>query len=199
MSRFIITSLYNVSMKCLAIQTSPNKAGLTATLAEKALEGYRSQGGDVELIHLNHMNIKPCIVCENGWGQCRGGDCILVDDFQGIREKMGGTDAIVFVSPVYFGDLSESARRFLDRLRRTEAFSGRDTCRGKRFIGVAAAGGSGNGAARALGELEYYFKRLGCEIVDLIPVTKFSKEHKLPMLMEAGIRLARGASGVAPS
>ena len=46
--------------------------------------------------------------------------------------------------------LSESARRFLDLLRRTEAFSGRGTYHGKRFIGVAAAGGSGNGAVRSL-------------------------------------------------
>jgi multimeric flavodoxin WrbA len=185
-------------MKCLAIQTSPNKDGLTASLAEKALEGFRSQGGEVELIHLNHMNIKPCISCDRGWGDCRGGDCILVDDFQGIRDKIGEADALVFVTPVYFGDLSESAKRFLDRLRRTEAFSGRGTCHGKRFIGIAAAGGSGNGAVRALSNLEYYFKRLSFEIVDLIPVTKFSKEHKLPMLMKAGERLAKGASGIVP-
>jgi multimeric flavodoxin WrbA len=186
-------------MKCLAIQASPNRDGLTASLAEKVLEGFRAQDGEAELIHLNHMNIKPCIACENGWGKCRGGDCILVDDFQSIREKIGEANALVFVTPVYFGDLSESARRFLDRLRRTEAFSGRDTCHGKRFIGVAAAGGSGNGAVRALGNLEYYFKRLGCEIVDLVPVTKFSKEHKYSMLLEAGERLAKGAPGVAPN
>lgn len=185
-------------MKCLAIQTSPNKDGLTASLTEKTLEGFRSQGGEVELIHLNYMNIKPCIACDRGWGDCRGGDCILVDDFQGIRDKIGEADAIVFVTPVYFGDLSESAKRFLDRLRRTEAFSGRGTCHGKRFIGVAAAGGSGNGAVRALSNLEYYFKRLGCEIVDLIPVTKFSKKHKLPMLMETGERLAKGVPGIVP-
>lgn len=49
-----------------------------------------------------------------------------------------------------------------------------------------AAGGSGNGAVRALSVLEYYFKRLGCEIVDLVPATKFSRDHKYRMLEEAG-------------
>ena len=183
-------------MKCLAIQASPNKDGLTASLAQKVLDGFKSEGGIVELIHLNHMDIKPCMACEKGWGECRDGTCIIADDFQGIRDKMGDADVIVFSTPVYFGDLSESAKRFLDRLRRTEAFSGCDTCYRKRFIGVAAAGGSGNGAVRALSNLEYYFKRLGCEIVDLVPVTKYSKEHKLPMLMHVGERLARGISGV---
>jgi len=186
-------------MKCLAIQTSPNTDGLTTSLAQKVLDGFSAEGGDVELLHLNKMNIKPCQACEKGWGKCRVGNCILVDDFQSIREKIGETDALVFVTPVYFGDLSESAKRFLDRLRRTEAFSGRDTCFGKRFIGVSAAGGSGNGAVRALNNLEYYFKRLGCEIVDLVPVTKFSKDHKATMLEEAGKLLAKGESGIAPS
>jgi multimeric flavodoxin WrbA len=107
-------------------------------------------------------------------------------------------DAFVFVTPVYFGDLSESAKRFLDRFRRTEAFSGRNTCLGTRAIGVAVAGGSGNGATRALYNLEIYLKRLGFEIFDLVTATKFSKDHKLPMLEHAGKRLARGAPGIAP-
>ena len=186
-------------MKCLAIQTSPNTDGLTAILAQNVLNGFKSGGGDVELIHLNHMDIKPCKACERGWGTCRGGNCILVDDFQDIREKIGEADALVFVTPVYFGDLSESARRFLDRLRRTEAFSGFNTCRGTRVIGIAAAGGSGNGAAGALYILENYLKRIGFEVVDLVTVTKFSKDHKFLMLEQAGKRLAGGAPGVAVS
>ena len=56
--------------------------------------------------------------------------------------------------------------------------------------GITAAGGSGNGAARALYNLEDYLKRVGFEIFDLVPVTKFSKDHKLPMLEAAGRRLA---------
>lgn len=183
-------------MKCLAIQSSPNKDGLTANLAQMVLDGFSDEGGEVELIHLNHMDVQPCKACENGWGECRDGDCILVDDFQSIRDKIGEADALVFATPVYFGDLSESAKRFLDRLRRAEAFSGRGTCYGKRFIGVAAAGGSGNGAVRALGILEYYFKRLGCEIVDLVPVTKYSEDHKFRMLLNVGKGLAKGARGV---
>lgn len=186
-------------MKCLAIQTSPNTDGLTANLAQNVLNGFNSEGGEVELFHLNHMDIKPCKACERGWGNCRDGNCILVDDFQHIREKISEADALVFITPVYFGDLSESAKRFLDRLRRTEAFSGCNTCQGTRVIGIAAAGGSGNGATRALYNLENYFRRIGFEIVDLVTVTKYSKDHKYQMLEQAGKRLAGGAPGVAVS
>jgi multimeric flavodoxin WrbA len=185
-------------MKCLAIQSSPNKDGLTANTIQAILDGFASEGGAVELLHLNEMDIKPCKACERGWGQCRDGDCIQEDDLNLIRTKIREADALIFATPVYWHDLSESAKRFLDRLRRTETFSGRENCFGTRAIGIAAAGGSGNGAARALYNLEDYLKRVGFEIVDLVTVTKFSKDHKLPMLDHAGRRLAQGVPGVKP-
>ena len=154
------------------------------------LGGYEAAGGEVELIHLNELDIKTCIACDNGWGICRNGDCIHVDGFEAVRSKIEGADAVVFSTPVYWHDLSESAKSFLDRLRRCETFSGRGTCKGKKAIGIAAAGGSGNGAARALYNLEDYLKRVGFEIFDLVPVTRFSKDHKLHMLEAAGRRLA---------
>ena len=109
---------------------------------------------------------------------------------------MGEADAFVFVTPVYWHDLSESAKMFLDRLQRVETFSGRDTLVGTKTIGVAAAGGSGNGAARALYNLEDFLKRVGLELVDLVTITKFSREHKFPMLEHVGKLLAQGVPGV---
>ena len=177
-------------MKCLAIQSSPNINGLTSTLAQAVLRGFEAGGGETELIHLNEMDVKTCIACDNGWGQCRGGDCILEDDFEALRQRVEEADALVLATPVYFGDLSESAKAFLDRLRRCEAFSGRGTCTGKKVVGIASAGGSGGGAVRALLNLEYYLRRVGLEVFDLVPVTRFSKNHKLPMLEVAGRKLA---------
>ena len=143
----------------------------------------------MELIHLNHMDIKPCKACERGWGQCHEGECIQKDDLETIWE------ADAFVSPVYWHDLSESAKRLLDRLRRVEAFSSRDTFVGIKTIGVAAAGGWGNGAVRTLQNLEDYLKWMRFERVDLVTITKFSRDHKLPMLENAGKLLAQGIPG----
>ena len=179
-------------MKIVALQSSPRKDGLTASLAEAVLGGYEEKGGDVELIHLNHMDIKTCIACEDGWGICRDGSCILKDDFEDIRKKIAGADAVIFATPVYWHDLSESAKAFLDRLRRVEAFSGRGTCEGKKAIGISAAGGSGNGAVKALLNLEDYLRRVGFEVFDLVPVTRVTRDQKLSMLFDAGRRLASG-------
>jgi multimeric flavodoxin WrbA len=181
-----------MNMKCLAIQSSPNINGLTSSLAQAVLNGVTAEGGVTELIHLNKLDVKPCIACDNGWGLCREKNlCVQEDDFESLRKKITEADVIVFATPVYWHDLSESAKRFLDRLRRCESFSFK-TFNGKKIIGIASAGGSGRGAARALYNLEDYLRRLGFEIFDLVSVTRFSKDHKFSMLEEAGKRLVRG-------
>jgi len=180
-------------MKVVAVQSSPNLDGLTSSLAQAVLKGARAEGGETEIIHLNRLDMKACIACENGWGKCRKeGVCILEDDFQNLNEKIAKSDALVFATPVYWHDLSESAKIFLDRLRRCETGKGFKTFMGKKAIGIASAGGSGKGAVRALYNLEDYLRRLGFDIFDLVPVTRFSKDHKLEMLEKAGRRLIKG-------
>jgi multimeric flavodoxin WrbA len=177
-------------LKVIGIQSSPNIDGLTSKTAQAVLRGFGAEGGETELVNLNEMGLEHCIACDNGWGRCRReGTCILEDRFQELREKVEEADALVFSTPVYWHDISESAKAFLDRLRRCETHSGFRNLAGKRAIGIASAGGSGNGAARALYLLEDYLKRLGFDVFDLVTITQKNKGHKLGMLEEAGRRL----------
>ncbi len=144
-------------------------------------------GHEVELIHLNDEIIKKCKACDGGWGQCRTeGSCIHNDDFQTLVDKLLEADALVFTTPVYWHDVSESAKTFLDRLRRIETHYGFRRYSDKPYLGIACAGGSGNGAARGLYLLEEYLKRIGFKNYDLVTVTQANRKHKLPMLEEAG-------------
>jgi len=174
-------------MKLLVIQTSPNHDGLTATAALQVIKGAEAAGHSTELVHLNSLVIKKCKACDGGWGQCRReGTCILEDDFAWLMEKILEADGLVFSTPVYWWDISESAKTFLDRMRRIETYHGFKRYSDKPYIGIACAGGSGNGCARALYLLEEYLKRIGFKNYDLVTVTKANMGHKLPMLEKAG-------------
>jgi multimeric flavodoxin WrbA len=174
-------------MKILAIQTSPNHDGLTAETAKRVMKGAEETDHETELINLNDEIIKKCKACDSGWGQCRReGTCILEDDFADIIDKVLESDALVFSTPVYWWDISESAKTFLDRLRRIETHHGFKRYKDKQYLGIACAGGSGNGAARALYLLEEYLKRIGFKNYDLVTVTQANRSHKLSMLEEAG-------------
>ena len=179
-------------LKIIAIQSSPNDDGLTAKTAKAVIEGAKTEGASVELVNLNEVIVKPCMACDGGWGQCRReGTCVIDDEFQSLREKIHAADALVFATPVYWGDLSESAKLFLDRLRRTEVKSEFKALNGRYALGIASAGGTGNGCVKALLHLEDYLRRVGFTVFDLVTVTQVSKGHKLEMLEKAGARLAK--------
>ncbi len=138
-------------MKIIAIQSSPNDDGLTAKTAKAVIEGAKTEGASVELVNLNEVIVKPCMACDGGWGQCRReGTCVIDDEFQSLRDKIHAADALVFATPVYWGDLSESAKLFLDRLRRTEVKSEFKALNGRYALGIASAGGTGNGCVKVL-------------------------------------------------
>ncbi len=180
-------------MKILAIQSSPNQDGLTSRLAQAALAGAGAEGAEVDLVHLNALNIRPCQACGNGWGQCgKLYQCVHQDDFEQLRAKIMAADGLVFSTPVYFHDLSESAKIFLDRLRRCEwPQREQSKLRGKPVVGIAAAGGSGNGAVNGARNLEAYLATwLGMKQVAYLAVTR-SQEWQLDSARHAGAQLAR--------
>ena len=129
-------------LKVLVFSSSPNTAGLTAACAQAAVRGIQESGGEVEAIRLNDLNIKSCEACDDGWGTCRNEHfCNVSDDFQALHEQTLKVDAYIFVTPVYWGDLSESMKAFTDRLRRCEALRGEESgLHQKPIIMVAAAG-----------------------------------------------------------
>ena len=180
-------------MKIVAIETSSRKDGLTARMAEGALAGARETWAETELVALRDHRIEVCRQCNpTGWGNCREkGQCVIDDDFATLVGKIEEADGLVLATPVYFGDLSEKARAFTDRLRRVSVCSER-----KGFlkelpaIGIAAAGGSGGGTASCMVSIEKVLSTAGCLVVDLIPVARRNEHYKEEVCRIAGKALA---------
>lgn len=181
-------------MKVTVILGSRNLKGQTANAAAALVEGLKSEGSQSEQIFLPLMKIERCRQCEdNGWGICRTqGECIIEDDFRSIVDKLKTADAVVFATPVYFSDLSESMRAFLDRLRRTCMHeSGKTKISGKIALGICVAGGGGGGAPACTVSLEKVLSTCGFNVVDLIPVRRQNIELKLGILSTTGKWLAK--------
>ncbi len=168
-------------MNVLVFSASPNSAGLTAACAQAAVIGVQKGGGEATEIRLNDLNIGSCAACDNGWGTCRDQHlCDVLDDFQALHERTIKADAYVFVTPVYWGDLSESMKVFTDRLRRCEALRGEASgFHQKPVIMVAAAGGSGNGMITCLASQERWIQHVKARKWDFIPVNRWNRQYKL--------------------
>jgi multimeric flavodoxin WrbA len=173
-------------MKVLVITASPNKDGLTAACGDEAVRGAVEAGAEVEMVSLNDLKVGSCQACGNGWGPCLNNhECQVVDDFQKLHSRIGEADAFVFVTPVYWGEMSESTKAFTDRMRRCEAPNGKSLFEGKPVISVAAAGGSGNGTISCLASMERFAMHDKAVRFDLITITRKSREYKLRAIYEA--------------
>jgi multimeric flavodoxin WrbA len=185
-------------MKLLVITSSPNQDGLTAACAAAAIEGIQSAGSTAQAISLNDLKIGQCQACDNGWGTCHSDyHCQVEDDFQALHAQATQMDGMILVTPVYWGEMSESAKAFTDRLRRCEASRprGESSLFGKPVIAVAAAGGSGGGMITCLASMERWIQHISGRVFDLIPVNRWSRTYKLTAIREAANTLVRVGFG----
>lgn len=175
------------SMKIMIITSSPNVDGLTAACGNAAKTGAEAAGAQVELINLNLHKIGNCRACGNGWGTCRDKhECQVADQFQLLHASIAEFDAFVLVTPVYWGEMSESAKAFYDRIRRCEALKKEKTFfEGKPVIAVAAAGGTGNGTSTCLASMERFLTHVKADRFDLIGITRKNRGYKLDTIHQA--------------
>ncbi len=188
----------------MVITSSPNIEGLTESCAAAAKKGIERGNSEAIMVRLNDLNILKCKACDQGWGICLQSDkCILEDDFEKVHETMGQVDGFVVITPVYFHDMSESAKTFFDRLRRCEAnlkFNREkvNKIEKKPFICVAAAGGMGTGTPSCLTSMEKLFFHLNkldysnLKKSDYISVTHRNKEYMLDAIEEGALKIVKG-------
>ena len=180
-------------MNILVISGSRNPAGQTARAAEAIMTGAEKAGDVCDRVLLPPLDVARCRQCDDdGWGLCRReGRCVIDDAFADVVARVRAADALVVATPVYYSDLSESLRAFLDRLRRTCTHeAGRDSIAGKPAVGVCVAGGGGGGAPACCVSLERVLSTCGFDVVDMIPVRRQNLADKLERLEQAGQWLA---------
>ncbi|HOB18108.1 MAG TPA: flavodoxin family protein [Candidatus Methanoculleus thermohydrogenotrophicum] len=141
-------------MKILGINGSPRGSkSQTLRLVRAVLDGARSVGADVEFMDVCKLEIEYCNGCMTCYEQ---GECVNIDDFLELYEKMLASDGIVLGSPNYVNSVTAQTKTMLDRMS--------DAIHCQMFIGkygcaVATAGGSGadevvaylNGVLQTLG------------------------------------------------
>ena len=178
----------------IIITSSPNAEGLTAACGKAAYDGITSAGGKAELIDISALKLEPCRICGNGWGPCReSSKCIIDDVLAELQTKIRDAEGVILVTPVYFGQPCERMKYFLDRFRRCEAFNKTSSAAsGKQIDLIAAAGGSGNGTATCLAEMETWCRHVGAITQERIGVTRFNRSKILPVIEDAGARFVKG-------
>ena len=99
--------------KVLVITTSLRAKSNSDILAERLIAGAKDAGHEVETISLKGKTIKFCIGCM----ACQKTQkCIQKDDAVWIAEKVKEADTLVFVTPIYYYEMSGQMKTLLDRM-----------------------------------------------------------------------------------
>lgn len=102
-----------MAKKILVVTGSHRAGGNSDTLAEAFIRGAREAGHEVERFDAGRAHILPCIDCK----VCKAeGKCVFNDDYaEKVAPLLQWADSIVFVSPLYWYDVTASIKLFIDK------------------------------------------------------------------------------------
>ena len=99
--------------KVLVITTSLRPRSNSDRLAEALVRGAEEAGHEVSVISLKEKNIafcRGCCVCQYT------AQCVIRDDAVWIADQVRAADTLVFVTPIYYNEMSGQMKTLLDRL-----------------------------------------------------------------------------------
>ena len=120
------------SMKITVITGSPHKAGTSALLADKFIEGAQSAGHEVYRFNAAFEDTHPCLGCD----RCgMNGPCVYSDAIENnLMPQMLASDMIVLVTPLYYWGMSAQLKTVVDRF-----YARSGALHGKKSILMATA------------------------------------------------------------
>ncbi|MFO7839510.1 MAG: flavodoxin family protein, partial [Desulfosalsimonadaceae bacterium] len=86
--------------------------GNTAALVNRAVDGARDAGAEVDEIVLRDFRISPCLEI---YGCKEAGECVIKDDFQEIRDRILVCRGLVVATPIFFYTVSAHLKLLMDR------------------------------------------------------------------------------------
>jgi multimeric flavodoxin WrbA len=96
----------------LAIYGSPRRKGNTTLLLQRAVQGARDAGAEVEEIVLRDLDMSPCLEI---YGCKETGRCVIKDDFQKVYDRLLRCDGLMLASPIFFYTVSAHTKILMDR------------------------------------------------------------------------------------
>lgn len=98
--------------KFIIVNSSPRKGGNSDCITDLAVKELTAAGAEVEVFKIREKKVGNCIACNS----CKATDvCVQKDDAADLIEKATKADGILFVNPVYFGQMTGTMKTLLDR------------------------------------------------------------------------------------
>jgi multimeric flavodoxin WrbA len=180
----------------LGIVGSPNPEGRTNQLVLAALKGAAEAGATTELIQLSEYVVAACKDCLP-WVCADNLKCTYEDEaFEFLSQKILNCGALVLGTPVYWWDTSGLVKYLILKMFRVYARTA--PLQGLPALGLAIAGGTGNGLISGLRPVYHFFHILQMRALEPVPTTRFNFNQALTRAVELGCQIAGMTKNRAP-
>ena len=98
--------------KILIISTSIRAGSNSERMAREIEKGAKEAGNEVEFVSLKGKRIafcQGCLACQ------KLGHCVIDDDANAITDKISESEVIVWVTPIYYYEMSGQMKTLIDR------------------------------------------------------------------------------------
>lgn len=175
------------SKTILGLVGSPNSGGLTNQLVTAALQGAARAGAATELVQMSDHVVNACRDCLP-WVCLKNGKCTHDDEnFEMLSHKILNCGGLVLGTPVYWLDTSAMVKYLILKMFRIYAMSGK--LRGLPALGIAIAGGTGNGLISGLRPVYHFFQIMQMRALDAVPATRFDLNQATDRAEELGFQI----------
>jgi len=179
------------SKNVIGLVGSPNSDGRTNQLVSAALEGAAQAGVATEVSQMSDLVVTACRDCLP-WICKDNLKCTFDDDaFEFYSRKIADCGALILGTPVYWWDTSGLVKYLILKMFRVYAMSA--PFQGLPALGIAIAGGTGNGLVSGLRPVYHYFQMMGMRAIEPLPVTRFNFNAALQRASELGGEIAKVA------
>ena len=172
----------------LGLVGSPNKEGRTNELVTAALDSAAKAGAATELVQMSDHVVNACRDCLP-WVCLKNLKCTYEDEnFEWLSQKLMDCSGLVLGTPIYWWDTSAMVRNFFLKMFRIFAMSGK--LKGLPALGIAIAGGTGNGLITGLRPAYHFFQVMHMRALDPVPATRFNLNQATERAKEMGQQIA---------
>lgn len=176
----------------LILKGSPRERGNSATLAERAAEGARAAGAQVESIYLHGLDIRACDACD----ECADTNiCVIQDDMNIIYPRLTAADAIIFATSIYWFTYSAQLKLCIDRWYAFQGNNYRDVSYKK--IGIILSYGDENleisGGINAINTFKSMSRYLKSDIAGIVhgSMSAIGDADRRPDLLQQAFELGK--------
>lgn len=144
-------------MKVLIINGSPRLSGNSARLIKELTNTFSKFNTESEVVNIGNKDVRGCIACN--YCHSKGEGCVFKDVVNEASTKFKEADALIVVSPVYYGSPNGTLISFLDRLFQSRNFDVR------MKVGAAFVIARRAGTTASFDVLNKYFTISGMPVV----------------------------------